>query len=265
MDIAYILTWKQASAQGNGNSEDLNQPRQFPSLLSHPAASYPITSRTLVNPVSHGALTDALQLFISLSLRVIRYIFIYRDDDDSRDFSKGLSQQYVEQASSTFAEMDEALYVPALSFHSLGSLNRNSHILWTWSAFIHLLMISSSSSFASTSNLRTLRCFACCWTGTVQCRYYLPNAWHPPQIILPHSPSPNFNEHVNDGITDERSKTPTRNVVGLILCHIPRRDVTSRRVNPAFSQHCFSHLPELPKYANHKTTEKQKILIDYQN
>lgn len=33
------------------------------------------------------------------------------DDDDSRDFSKGLAQQYVDQATSTFAEMDEALSV----------------------------------------------------------------------------------------------------------------------------------------------------------
>jgi hypothetical protein len=31
------------------------------------------------------------------------------DDDEEREFSKGLAQQYVEQATSTFAEMDEAL------------------------------------------------------------------------------------------------------------------------------------------------------------
>lgn len=33
------------------------------------------------------------------------------DDDDSRDFSKGLAQQYVDQATETFVEMDEALSV----------------------------------------------------------------------------------------------------------------------------------------------------------
>lgn len=33
------------------------------------------------------------------------------DDDDSRDFSKGLAQQYVEQAAETFDSMDEALCV----------------------------------------------------------------------------------------------------------------------------------------------------------
>lgn len=36
---------------------------------------------------------------------------VSRDDDDDREFSKGLAQQYVDQAASTFGEMDEALCV----------------------------------------------------------------------------------------------------------------------------------------------------------
>lgn len=41
--------------------------------------------------------------------------FDYSDDDDTHEFSKGLAQQYVEQAESTFDEMDEALYVTLIS------------------------------------------------------------------------------------------------------------------------------------------------------
>jgi len=61
------------------------------------------------------------------------------DDDDSRDFSKGLAQQYVEQAASTFDDMDDAL-----SQKDLDRLSKLGHFLKGSSASIGLVAVSKS-------------------------------------------------------------------------------------------------------------------------
>jgi len=72
------------------------------------------------------------------------------DDDDSRDFSKGLAQQYVDQAASTFDEMDQAL-----SEEDLDKLSKLGHFLKGSSASIGL--VSVSKSCASMQNLGSLK------------------------------------------------------------------------------------------------------------
>ncbi|KAK9897691.1 histidine-phosphotransfer domain, HPT domain-containing protein [Cystobasidium minutum MCA 4210] len=59
------------------------------------------------------------------------------DDDDSRDFSKGLAQQYVDQATSTFAEMDEAL-----EQKDLDRLSKLGHFLKGSSSSVGLASVS---------------------------------------------------------------------------------------------------------------------------
>lgn len=61
------------------------------------------------------------------------------DDDDDREFSKGLAQQYVEQAASTFGEMDEALKAK-----DLDNLSKLGHFLKGSSASIGLVAVSKS-------------------------------------------------------------------------------------------------------------------------
>ncbi|KAL7009099.1 Phosphorelay intermediate protein [Cystobasidiomycetes sp. EMM_F5] len=61
------------------------------------------------------------------------------DDDDSREFSKGLAQQYVEQAVATFAEMEDAL-----SKQDLDKLSKLGHFLKGSSASIGLIAVSKS-------------------------------------------------------------------------------------------------------------------------
>lgn len=61
------------------------------------------------------------------------------DDDDDREFSKDLAQQYVSQAANTFDEMDAAL-----KEKDLGTLSSLGHFLKGSSASIGFVRVSAS-------------------------------------------------------------------------------------------------------------------------
>lgn len=64
------------------------------------------------------------------------------DDDDDREFSKGLAQQYVEQADHTFKEMDEAL-----AAKNLDKLSKLGHFLKGSSSSVGLQAVSKLCAY----------------------------------------------------------------------------------------------------------------------